>query len=117
MATRCQIKVEGQDAMLYKHSDGYPEGVLPTLTDAVEKFKEVRGFFDGFFLLARIGQRFMNDSDTHVREFAIKMGAAGLKSCKDEVGCLGYGYDTALHGDIEYLYTVHEDWSITVEEK
>ena len=105
MSTRCQIQVEGESVLLYKHCDGYPTGVLPTLEDVVTWFKEERGFFDGSYLLARIGQRFMNDSDN-------------VGSDPDRrISALGYGYDTEIHGDIEYLYTVHTDWTITVEEK
>lgn len=111
MSTRCQIKVEGEEVMLYKHCDGYPEGVLPTLEDVVKKFREGRGFFDGSYLLARIGQRFMNDSDASSDRFRAEA------KIKHEHHVLGYGYGTHEHGDIEYLYTVKKDWTITVEEK
>jgi hypothetical protein len=34
MATRAVIKIEGVDyASIYKHYDGYPEGMLPWLKD------------------------------------------------------------------------------------
>lgn len=105
MSTRCQIKVEGEEVMLYKHCDGYPEGVLPALEDVVAWFRQERGFWDGSYLLARIGQRFMNDSDNVRNDPDARISATG------------YGYDIHEHGDIEYLYTVRKDWSITVEEK
>jgi len=105
MSTRCQIKVEGEKVMLYKHCDGYPEGVLPTLEDVVAWFKEERGFWDGSYLLARIGQRFMNASDNLLDDYHSHGSATG------------YGYDTEIHGDIDYLYTVKKNWTITVEEK
>lgn len=118
MSTRCQIKVEGEEVLLYKHCDGYPEGVLPTLEDVVKKFSEARGFFDGPYLLARIGQRFMNDSQANHTAIRKEWAAQGMKvSTQDDFDVTGYGYDTVIHGDIEYLYTVKKDWSITVEEK
>jgi len=118
MSTRCQIKVEGADVLFYKHSDGYPDGVLPTLEDVVAKFKTARGFFDGAYLLARIGQRFMNDSQASHTAIRKEWAEQGMKvSATDDFDVTGYGYDTEIHGDIEYLYTVHEDWTITIEEK
>jgi poly-D-alanine transfer protein DltD len=115
MSTRCQIKVEGEKVLFYKHSDGYPDGVLPTLEDIVAKFKAARGFFDGAYLLARIGQRFMNDSQAHHTAIRKAWVAQGMKvSTQDDFDVTGYGYDTVIHSDIKYLYTVKKDWTITV---
>lgn len=116
MSTRCQIKVEGEEVLFYKHSDGYPDGVLPTLTDIVAKFKAARGFFDGAYLLARIGQRFMNDSQANYTAVHKEWAERGMKvSTQNDFDVTGYGYDTEIHGDIEYLYTVKKDWTIKVE--
>jgi hypothetical protein len=101
MATRCQIKVAGEKTLLYKHFDGYPEGVLPTLNATLHWFKEDRGFFDGPYLLARLTQAFANEFDGQSR---------GPRSS------LGIGLDTALHGDIEYLYTVNKNFTVTIKE-
>ena len=44
MATRATISVEGVDyAKVYKHFDGYPEGMIEWLTDFNNKFNEERG--------------------------------------------------------------------------
>ena len=43
MSTRSQIKVKGSEIMIYKHSDGYPEGVMPTLKEIVKTFADKRG--------------------------------------------------------------------------
>jgi len=69
---------------------------MPTLEACVKNFKKKRGFMDKSYLMARIGGCFMAD---------------------DIEGVTGYGYDTEIHGDIEYLYTVKSDFSITIEEK
>jgi len=116
MSTRCQIEVSGEPVRLYKHSDGYPSGVMPILEKVVAEFELARGFFDGPYLLARIGQRFMNESDDGTRKFRDKMASAGLPLADNaESFVLGYGYDTEVHGDIEYMYTVHADFSISVK--
>ena len=61
MSTRCHIAVyesEGDakedkhHALLYKHSDGYPEGVVPILEPFLKQFKEVRGLDDAEYLAA-----------------------------------------------------------------
>lgn len=44
MATRATIKIEGINyAKVYKHWDGYPEGLVGWLTDFNSRFKEARG--------------------------------------------------------------------------
>lgn len=44
MSTRAQIVVEGiEEVKFYKHSDGYPEGVLPVLEPFVQGFLQKEG--------------------------------------------------------------------------
>lgn len=100
MSTRCQIKVVGLDARLYKHYDGYPEGVMPILKSFLEKFKKVSPW-DPAYLLARMTQHFCNNTDKD---------RAGNSA---ELNMLGYGIDSITHGDIEYLYTIHENFTVT----
>ena len=38
MSTRALIKVEGLNIALYKHYDGYPDGILPWLEDFYKTF-------------------------------------------------------------------------------
>ena len=44
MSTRAVIKIEGlKFAKIYKHSDGYPEGMLHWLEEFNQSFAELRG--------------------------------------------------------------------------
>jgi hypothetical protein len=60
MATRCTIKIEGVDfAKIYKHYDGYPEGMEDWLNDFNSKFNKKRGHDPNykFAQLLRFSQR------------------------------------------------------------
>jgi hypothetical protein len=100
MSTRAQIQVDGSKVLVYKHSDGYPDGehgVLAWLTPFVESFMQRRGF-NPDYMTARIV-------------------VAGIASDGAEADpTLGWGVDTEIHGDIAYLYTVKRDGSIDVKE-
>lgn len=108
MSTRCQIAFDGNKVFVYRHSDGYPTGVLPSLMDFVNRFMAARGY-DAEYLVARLVQHFTNEYD---RDMAAMYERMGEKRTKMEV--LGFGVDTELHGDINYLYTVRKDGSIEV---
>jgi hypothetical protein len=112
MSTRCQIaiyendpgdKAEGWNALIYRHSDGYPEdecGVMAALIPFVEGFVEQRGW-DAEYLAARLVQHLCNEHDKG----------------DDEPGVTGYGICCAIHGDIEYFYRVFpkrvECWNVS----
>lgn len=111
MSTRCNIAFyeneekgfEEFEALIYKHSDGYPDGVLPFLVPFVQKFLSVRGF-DVEYLSARALQHFANETDKGLEEYRREQG--------DEVETfevLGFGICKDFHGDIEYLYCVYPD--------
>lgn len=95
MSTRAQICIKRDTEgfkdtggiYIYKHYDGYPEGVMPTLAPMVKEFIENRGD-DAAYLLAQI-----------VREFAY----SNPRSSQPHTG---WGLDTVKHGDTEYLYEV-----------
>jgi hypothetical protein len=99
MSTRTQIgfyeeegyKIgKGQVALIYKHCDGYPAGVLPQLMPFLHKFfRAWPGNVE--YAAARTLQIFMDKQD--------KDGMGGPKF-------LGYGICNALHGDIAYFYAV-----------
>jgi hypothetical protein len=95
MSTRAQIQVEGSKVLVYKHHDGYPEGVLPWLEPFVQDFIKRRGFVVDY-MTARIVVAGIADD--------------GL----DDNGATGWGVDTEIHGDTEYLYTVKMDGSVVV---
>ncbi len=85
MSTRAQIVVEGNDNIkIYKHNDGYPEGVLPILTNLLEQFVTERGN-DPDYCTAQILMAFARD---------------------EQPSMLGWGLDCKIHSDIKYLYFV-----------
>ena len=109
MSTRCQIgiyeqgdsPIEKPSVLLYKHSDGYPDGVLPTLQPFCERFRDGRGLEDTEYLAAWLLFEFMET------DFKKKYGAKnfhGMEFC-------GFGIcgDRQIHGDIEYFYRVDPD--------
>ncbi len=113
MSTRCQIIVEGSDVVIYRHSDGYPdgdEGVLKGLIATVGPFVKARGF-DECYLPAHI----VHD------QVAAHVKWANEQAFGKATKYLGYGveaYNPAvrhpLHGDIDFLYVVKKNGEIEV---
>ncbi len=102
MSTRCHIRVQGNPVLIYKHSDGYPDGVLPTLKEVTGYFLDHRGW-DPDYLLAQIVRwfghlEFEEKYPGDDPEFAERM--------HHHHRTLGWGLGTEEHGDIEYSYTV-----------
>ena len=104
MSTRCNIKVvpqkrnnpKGAELWFYRHSDGYPESVLPSLKPLIEalrsgKLRDNLSQFSGWLVVA--GHREYRKEDW--------MGNVGYDW---KVGA--YEPTTGMHGDIEYLYTI-----------
>ena len=99
MSTRCQIHVKGSPILIYKHCDGYPEGVLPVLKPFAKEFakkkkKKKRGE-DPDYCLAQIIRAFAIEDYINSPEFTPKKGYF-----------TGWGVDTCIHADIEFLYVV-----------
>jgi hypothetical protein len=109
MSTRANIIiVDGHDELIfYRHSDGYPKGTVPTLTEFLQlvKSRQIRDNVSqaaGWLVL--VG----------AREYGVKLGNAGIEYASDsccahpgmqwKVGA--YEPTTGIHGDIEYLYVV-----------
>jgi hypothetical protein len=93
MSTRAQIKVtDGRDSLLfYRHSDGYPEGALPTLQAFMERVKNgtIRdnvGQASGWLIM--LGSQ--EDGYSQPLGYNWKVGAIEPATC--------------VHGDIEYFY-------------
>lgn len=116
MSTRCQIgfyatpdkPIEKPDALLYKHSDGYPEGVLPLLTTTLEKFVSRRygGLSDTEYASAWVLYAFM---DEHVKSIlAWREESPSMRDYYPEDGwdCIGFGICQDFHPDIEYYYAI-----------
>lgn len=92
MSTRCQLGFfqEGErdlnrwEALIYRHWDGNPESVLPTILPILRDFNENRGLSDieyaSAWLVAKLKENYLN-----------------IGICKD------------FHGDIEWFYAVYPD--------
>jgi hypothetical protein len=121
MSTRCQIGFYGKgekdlkkfQALLYKHSDGYPEGVLPIIEPFLKEFNAKRGLSDIEYASAWCLYTIIQDHVTHMAEWAKDSPSP---SCpEDGRDFLGHGICTGFHGDIEYFYAVQPD-TLTVYE-
>ena len=110
MSTRCQLaiypdeksKIESAEVFIYKHSDGYPEGVIPTIMPFLNWFEQNRGISDESYCTARLVAHLVLCNDNTVRKFKSKE----TSPVTDFVDCLGFGVDTTLHGDIEFFYHI-----------
>lgn len=100
MATRCQIAfyqnkdekdLTKYEALIYRHWDGYPEGVLPDIVPILREFYQGRGLKD--------------------IEYASAYLVAKLKT-----DMLNIGISNCFHSDIEYVYAVYPDAIIDVYE-
>jgi len=132
MSTRCHIIVEdpryGDKTILYRHSDGYPNGehgVLASLVPFVVRFMKHRGF-DACYMGAHIIADQIQRSREHDREWcerSIKRDEANghdpsyyrEKLANLENDFLGFGISSEIHGDVDYIYRVTPE-GIHVEE-
>ena len=94
MSTRANVIIrDAHDQLIfYRHSDGYPEGVAPSLA----KF------------LARIQTGRLRDNVSQSAGWLILIGAEeyGHRSAGMEWKVGAYEPTTSIHGDIEYLYEI-----------
>lgn len=91
MSTRSQIgfyepnkPLNKPTALIYRHMDGYPEGVLPDIMPILKDFDRNRGLGDV--------------------EYSSAWMVAKLKT-----DYLNVGICRSLHGDIEWFYAVYPD--------
>lgn len=112
MSTRANviIKDECDELIFYRHSDGYPEGTLPTLEKLLTWVKDGRirdnvGQAAGWLILigAEEYRDILGDDVTKPRENVCEPGrpysAYGWK-------CGAYEPETAISDDSEFLYVV-----------
>lgn len=117
MSTRCQIAfvefqgadIDSPQALIYRHSDGYPSGVLPDIMPFLGWWNERRGVNDIEYCSARLLQYLCNKYDGYRLEMSKE-----FKHLKDDIeeqkgftGELGHGICKGYHSDIEYLYVIH----------
>lgn len=95
MGTRSIIKVEGIEfAEVYKHFDGYPEGMVGWLTKFNKDFAENRGDDPGY--------KFAQLLRTSQEEFDGKYTGRGVVPYNSDMGQ-------------EYTYTLHTDGTVTYQ--
>ena len=97
MITRANIIIKDEDDHLffYKHSDGYPEGTMPTLVNFINRVKE--------------GE--IRNNVCQAAGWLIVIGHEDYKEFQPDCGVgawrVGdYEPTTGIHGDIEYLYII-----------
>ncbi len=114
MSTRCHIATYREKptdlrsftALIYRYSDGYPDGVLPDIMPFLEKFKEARGIEDDEYCAARLLQHLCNTSDQSLKDMWNEIGD---EEQANKFNALGHGICRYIHGDIEYFYAIYPD--------
>ena len=109
MSTRSQIgfyekaetPLDKFEALLYRHSDGYPEGVLLDILPFLSWWRKARGIGDLEYCSARLLQYLCNEYDKETKKWGSKIEAEGF------TGTLGHGVCRAFHWDIEYFYKIY----------
>jgi len=104
MGTRCNIRVingTGDELWFYRHYDGYPQEVIPSLTPLMERLREgtVRtsvGQFSGWIIVLGNQQRTPSSS-------------YGNGNAEHDWKVGHYEPTTCMHSDIAYLYTIDLD--------
>lgn len=104
MSTRCQVIVKDQYETLwfYRHSDGYPEGTLPTLSKFVDwiaagRIRNNVGQCAGWLVI--IGNHEYAEHGSGFPEPSVSPYGGWKVGAYEPCG-------PQKHGDIEYLYTV-----------
>lgn len=132
MSTRCQIGFYGgakvvigkPEALVYRHSDGYPSGVLPDIMPFLAWWAKGRGISDIEYVSARLLQYLCNEYDGRGSQWASEEEKASVKQF---TGTLGHGISANFHGDIEYVYAIHAEgvrvyevrgaWELPIEKR
>lgn len=95
------------EALIYRHSDGYPEEVLPDIIPFLKWWKSKRGINDLEYCAARLLQWLCNECDGRSKEIKKEIGKTALSNSGDYTGIYGQGICKAFHGDIEYYYAIY----------
>lgn len=102
MSTRAQVMVKGSPILVYKHCDGYPDGVLPFLTEFIARFVKNRGNDPAYFL----AQLLRHNAISGEAEAKVGDWSKDKPQYWPSNTFTGWGLDCVVHGDIEYLYVV-----------
>lgn len=113
MSTRANIKITDGEKELwfYRHSDGYPEGALPTLNQFMDWLKSGRirdniGQAAGWLII--LGHLEYRDNSADALKYNGPQFTPG--DSKSMSGWKVGAYEPTewgLHGDTEYLYTIN----------
>ena len=115
MSTRSNMIVEGNEGVvIYKHCDGYPSNVMKIFKKLLPAFKKQRGF-DHEYLTARIIHANIQEEMREYVPDPKKPGEYKWKNVKYwQASMLSNGVSAYLHGDIEFLYIIHKDFSVEI---
>ena len=121
MSTRCQIgifekpfiengKLNNPHTLIYRHNDGYPEGILKPLTDFTKDFIKNRGF-DAEYIGARLLCYLISEHTEDLPDQSRKDYKGDKVKASKFGGVLSYGICKSddFHGDIEYFYAIFKD--------
>jgi hypothetical protein len=97
------------EALLYRHSDGYPSGMLPEIIPFLKWWKSGRGLRDTEYVAARLLQWLCQEYDGAVTRIEKEIGRPAPYGNRDYTGTLGYGISRGFHGDIDWFYAVYPD--------
>lgn len=140
MSTRCQLRFIDSCtdcvAQVYRHSDGYPESVLPTLQHLQRLLRATQAqrdatyaaaqflFYDKLWTLERTLQSDDSLYEGYPDTVADVLTVESWRDCnKTPSYLLGHGVEDpscGIHGDEEFLYVVelpekrHGDWRLKV---
>jgi hypothetical protein len=113
MSTRCHLgfysskekDIRDWDALIYRHYDGYPEGVIPDIEPMLKRFNRERGLSDTSYaaawLVHELISSYVKDSVKNAKEW----GFPGMP--KDGKNWLGHGICKDIHCDIEFFYKIY----------
>lgn len=117
MSTRCQIGVYEKrptkkglpnfEALLYRHSDGYPDtesGVLHDIIPFLQDFQKNRGLDDSEYVSARLMQHLTNIADQQLDDWYKERPE--YQTTAQTYKYTGFGICNSFHGDIEYYYAI-----------
>ena len=111
MSTRSHIEVKDWEPKIYKHSDGYPSGVLPVLIPFIRRFYQERGD-DKEYAIAQIIREFARAEDKRRKERYEQLKDSNndfdqkLAKSYKQPRILGWGATNHYHIDVEYIYQV-----------
>jgi len=113
MSTRANIVIKDRYSKLffYRHSDGYPEGTIPTLKVFHDwlckgKIRDNAGQSAGWLVLIGAMEYNTLPSFEIEKDKWSSYGKVETIQAPEDWKCGSYEPTTGIHGDIEYLYVI-----------